>query len=53
MKKDGSSVKAGVPDTAFPAFADVRNVGKAHYEAIERGQSGRFIVCGGVSVGDP
>lgn len=49
MKKDGSSVKAGVPDDAFPAFADVRNVGEAHYQAIAKGKSGRFIICSGVS----
>lgn len=52
MKKDGSSVKAGVPETPFPVFADVRNVGKAHYEAIARGKNGRFIICSGVSSGN-
>ncbi len=32
-----------------PAFADVRNVADAHYQAIERGARGRFVICNGVS----
>jgi hypothetical protein len=49
MKKDGTSVQDGIPDTAFPVFTDVRNLAQAHYEAVARNKAGRFVCCGGVS----
>jgi len=47
MKKDGTSVNDGIPETHFPVFADVRNVAEAHYEAVARNKSGRFLICSG------
>jgi hypothetical protein len=49
MKKDGTSVQDGIPDTAFPVFTDVRDVAQAHYEVVARNKSGRFVCCSGVS----
>ena len=46
MKKDGSSSKE-VPDTAFPAFADVRNVAEAHFKSSIEGKNERYLVCNG------
>lgn len=36
-----------IPDAGFPVYCDARDVAKAHYEAVVRGASGRFIACGG------
>ncbi|OAV86218.1 hypothetical protein PTTG_02747 [Puccinia triticina 1-1 BBBD Race 1] len=37
-----------VPPTRFPCLSDVRDVAEAHYQAISRMASGRFIVASGV-----
>ncbi|PLW42591.1 hypothetical protein PCASD_05263 [Puccinia coronata f. sp. avenae] len=37
-----------VPPTRFPCLSDVRDVAAAHYQAISRMASGRFIVASGV-----
>lgn len=43
---DGSTREA-VPPTAFPLFADVRNVGQAHLAAFEHARGGRYFVTSG------
>jgi len=42
---NGSTQEPG--DTAFPTFADVRDVGLAHLKAYERPTSGRYFITGG------
>ncbi|KAK3167213.1 hypothetical protein OEA41_010339 [Lepraria neglecta] len=42
---DGSQKEAG--PTAFPAFADVRDVGEAHVKAYENPQSSRYFITSG------
>jgi nucleoside-diphosphate-sugar epimerase len=42
---DGSQKEPG--ETAFPAFADVRDVGLAHLRAYERSEPGRFFITSG------
>lgn len=42
---DGSSKEPG--PTAFPTFADVRDVAEAHFKAYEREQPGRFFITSG------
>lgn len=37
-----------VPATRFPCLSDVRDVAEAHYQAVSRTASGRFIVASGV-----
>ncbi|KAJ9125380.1 hypothetical protein QFC22_000340 [Naganishia vaughanmartiniae] len=46
MKPDGSSTKE-VPETQFPAYADVRDVATAHYETVARDLEGRYLICNG------
>lgn len=42
---DGSTKEPGA--TAFPAFADVRDVAEAHFRAYERAESGRYFITTG------
>ncbi|KAG8156921.1 hypothetical protein KVR01_013143 [Diaporthe batatas] len=42
---DGSEKEPGA--TGFPAFADVRDVGEAHFRAYERAEPGRFFITSG------
>lgn len=42
---DGSQTEPG--PTAFPAFADVRDVAEAHLRAFEREQPGRYFITSG------
>ena len=42
---DGSQKEPG--PTAFPAFADVRDVGEAHVRAYENPQSSRYLITSG------
>lgn len=42
---DGSQKEPG--PTAFPTFADVRDVAEAHFRAFEREQPGRYFVTSG------
>lgn len=42
---DGSSKEPG--DCAFPCFADVRDVGEAHFRAYERAEPGRYFITSG------
>ncbi|KAF2207343.1 hypothetical protein CERZMDRAFT_51287 [Cercospora zeae-maydis SCOH1-5] len=46
---DGSLACKDVPDTAFPAFVDVRDVARAHLKAFERNtkQNERYLVAAG------
>ncbi|KAJ9109038.1 hypothetical protein QFC21_000364 [Naganishia friedmannii] len=46
MKPDGSSTKE-ISETPFPAYADVRDVGTAHYETVARDLEGRYLICNG------
>ncbi|KUI69592.1 hypothetical protein VM1G_04828 [Cytospora mali] len=42
---DGSHKEPG--PTAFPAFADVRDVGEAHFRAYEKAEPGRYFITSG------
>ncbi|CAN8099865.1 unnamed protein product [Discula destructiva] len=42
---DGSSKEPGA--TAFPAFADVRDVAEAHFKGYEREEPGRYFITSG------
>ncbi|KAK1921477.1 hypothetical protein DB88DRAFT_443318 [Papiliotrema laurentii] len=40
---------APVPDTPYPNYVDVRDIARAHYEAVVRKTNGRFNINGGVT----